>query len=202
LRVENARLAREANSQAEAANQRQEISRLRASTAAAREEMRRLAAERSSAANGRAAAAAQGAANAPESFQLAIAKDVGTLTPMAALQTHFWATRSQNTGRLKELTYMPESLAGAEKEQFQKELDEGIAAQIRKASLPAWEEYHEVRFLEQTQGKTENEYHLAAQIRGAARWKRIDMVVRCVNDQWKFVFQGDGRPQAGANESK
>src|SRR6185436_9836347 len=109
--------------------------RLRSTTASAKDELRRLAERRTSAAKNR-ATAGPGAAEAPESFQLAALKDVGTLTPMALVQTSFWALRSQNAERLKELFYAPENLAGAEKERFEKALDDGIAAQIRKASLP------------------------------------------------------------------
>jgi len=189
VRAENERLARweaENQSQIEAQKLRDELLRLRGQAAGLRNqltEQRRLAAIVN-------VPSINGALlDAPStSFRLAAAKDVGTRTPMALLQTKFWARHTGNAERFRELWVEAPNVSEREKKRgliLRESSFKRMSGDFRFRDL---DDYQELRLLEQTPSEDGTEIQLVTQLRGKAGWKRSDWNLRRVGDEWRFVM--------------
>src|SRR5205823_5737260 len=123
------------------------------------------------------------------SFHLAEAKDVGTRTPMALVQTRQWAGRTANAGRFRALWVEAPNVTEREKKRgliVRERMFKWLSGPTGSAEL---DDYQEVRMLQTIPSDDGTQIQLVAQFRGKAGWKRYEAHIRRVGDEWRFVMQ-------------
>jgi hypothetical protein len=184
-RAESDRLSDQSRLQAEAQRQRDELLWLRGEVG----DLRNQLAERLAAA---ALAAARARRALPDpadaSFQFADAKDVGMRTPMATLQTRWWAGRAANFERFRETWVEAPEASEREKKRGLRAMETSYKALSGKNGTRWLEDYQESRLLRQELSDDESEIELTVQSRGTAGWQSGSVRLRRVGDEWKFLM--------------
>jgi RNA polymerase sigma factor (sigma-70 family) len=185
MRAESDRLSAESRLKTEAQKQRDELFRLRGEVA----DLRNQLAERLAAAAAAAAKANRPVPDPPDaSFRYAEAKDVGMRTPMATLQTRWWAAHTGNYEKFTQ-TWVEAHEASAREKKRGLRLMEIVytnAVSLR-ATKQTTEDYAEARVLQQTLSEDGTEIELTVQSRGTAGWQSGTLRLRRVGDEWKFL---------------
>jgi RNA polymerase sigma factor (sigma-70 family) len=188
-RAENERLARlsaESQSQMETQRQRDELLRLREQVAGLRNQ---LAEQRRSAVAMKGASINGAPLDAPgTSFRPAEARDVGTRTPMALLQTRYWAGHTANAERFRQLWVEAPNVSEREKKRGLMFMERFFKRLSGDTGLRDLDDYQELRLLQQIPSEDGTEIQLVAQLRGKVGWQPYPAHIRRVGDEWRFVM--------------